>query len=158
MEGDVAYPEVFGTPVKEDGLSTEGKGELVARFQDPFSLIDSAGLCVFLAVRYLFNSDRMILPIRLAQLMSYTTGVEYTPEDILEAAERVYNLERIFLLKAGSTEDTLPPKMLNEPLPDGPAKGHVNRLSEMLPEFYEVRGWDENGVPTEEKLKELGIN
>ncbi|MBT7783598.1 MAG: hypothetical protein HN741_11840, partial [Anaerolineae bacterium] len=56
-----------------------------------------------------------------------------------------------------STEDTLPPRMLNEPLPDGPAKGHVNRLDEMLPEFYTERGWDEKGVPTKEKLKSLGI-
>ncbi|MBT3189592.1 MAG: hypothetical protein HN736_02800 [Anaerolineae bacterium] len=45
----------------------------------------------------------------------------------------------------------------NEPLPDGPAKGQVNRLSDMLPEFYEARGWDENGWPTGEKLKELGL-
>jgi aldehyde:ferredoxin oxidoreductase len=75
----------------------------------------------------------------------------------MTAAERVYNLERMFLLKAGSTEDTLPPRMLDEPLPDGPAKGHVSRLDEMLPEFYKVRGWDENGVPTKEKLAELGL-
>jgi aldehyde:ferredoxin oxidoreductase len=47
--------------------------------------------------------------------------------------------------------------MLNEPLPDGPAKGHVNRLDEMLPDFYKARGWDENGVPTKEKLAELGL-
>ncbi len=158
MEGDVAYEEVFGTPVKEDGLSTVGKGELVKRFQDAFALIDSAGLCVFLALRYLFNADRMIFPIRLAQLMTYTTGVDYSPEEVLKAAERVYNLERLFLLKAGSTVDTLPPRMLNEPLPEGPAKGHVNRLGDMLPDYYVERGWDENGVPTEEKLEELGIN
>ncbi|RLD04646.1 MAG: hypothetical protein DRI32_05315 [Chloroflexi bacterium] len=158
MEGDVAYEEVFGTPVKEDGLSTVGKGELVKRFQDAFALIDSAGLCVFLALRYLFNADRMIFPIRLAQLMTYTTGVNYSPEEVLKAAERVYNLERLFLLKAGSTVDTLPPRMLNEPLPEGPAKGHVNRLGDMLPDYYVERGWDENGVPTEEKLEELGIN
>ncbi len=157
MEGDVVYEELFGVPVKEDLLATKGKGELVARFQDAFALIDATGLCVFLAVRYVFSNDRMILPTRLSQLMKYTTGVEYTPKEILTAAERVYNLERMFLLKAGSTEDTLPPRMLNEPLPDGPAKGHVNRLDEMLPEFYKVRGWDENGVPTEEKLKELGL-
>jgi len=157
MEGDVAYEEVFGVPVKEDPLSTDGKAELVARFQNAFALIDSSGLCVFLAVRYVFNADRMIWPVRLSQLMTYTTGVEYSPDDVLKAAERIYNLERVFLLKAGSTVDTLPPRMLNEPLPEGPAKGHVNRLDEMLPDYYIERGWDENGVPTEEKLKELGI-
>jgi len=157
MEGDVAYEEVFGTPIKEDPLTTEGKGELVARFQDAFALIDASGLCVFLAVRYVFSEDRMIWPIRLSQLMEYTTGFDYTPAEVLKAADRVYTLERMFLLKAGSTEDTLPPRMLNEPLPDGPAKGHVAELDKMLPEFYEVRGWDEKGFPTEEKLKDLGL-
>jgi len=157
MEGDVVYEELFGVPVKEDLLTTEGKGELVARFQDAFALIDASGLCVFLALRYMFSKERMILPTRLSQLMKLTTGADYSPQDVLTAAERVYNLERMFLLQAGSTEDTLPPRMLNEPLPDGPAKGHVNRLAEMLPEFYKVRGWDENGVPTQAKLAELGL-
>ncbi len=74
MEGDVVYEELFGVPVKEDLLATKGKGELVARFQDAFALIDATGLCVFLAVRYVFSNDRMILPTRLSQLMKYTTG------------------------------------------------------------------------------------
>jgi aldehyde:ferredoxin oxidoreductase len=157
MEGDVAYEEVFSTPVPENPLTTDGKAELVARFQNAFALIDSSGLCVFLAVRYVFNKERMIWPTRLAELMTYTTGVQYSPDDVLKAAERIYNLERVFLLKAGSTVDTLPPRMLNEPLPEGPAKGRVAELDKMLPEYYKVRGWDEQGIPTAEKLQELGI-
>lgn len=157
MEGDVAYEEVFGVPVKIDPLTTEGKAALVARFEDAFALIDSSGLCVFLAVRYVFDKDVMIWPTRLTQLMNFTTGAGYVPEDILKAAERVYNLERMFILKAGSTEDTLPPRMLHEPLPDGPAKGKVVELDKMLPEFYKIRGWDERGVPRKEKLEELGL-
>lgn len=157
MEGDVAYEEVFGVPVKIDPLTTEGKAALVKRFEDAFALIDSSGLCVFLAVRYVFDKDVMIWPTRLTQLMKLTTGEAYTPEEILQAAERVYNLERMFILKAGSTEDTLPYRMLHEPLPDGPAKGKVVELDKMLPEFYRLRGWDERGVPTKEKLEELGL-
>jgi aldehyde:ferredoxin oxidoreductase len=157
MEGDVAYTEVFGVPTKSDGLSTEGKGELVARWEDAFALIDSGGVCVFFAVRYVFSEDPMIWPVRLSKLLNFTTGANYSEEEVMRAAERVYNLERMFILKAGSTVDTLPPRMLNEPLPDGPAKGHVNRLDEMLPAFYAYRGWDANGWPTEEKLAELGL-
>jgi aldehyde:ferredoxin oxidoreductase len=157
MEGDVAYEEVFGVPVKEDPHSTDGKAELVKHFQDSFALIDSAGLCVFVALRYVFNKERLILPERLSEMLTLTTGVDYTPEEALKAAERVYNLERMFVMKAGSTEDTLPPRMLNEPLPDGPAKGRVAELAKMLPEFYVRRGWDEKGWPTKEKLKELGL-
>ena len=157
MEGDVAYEEVFGVPVKENPLTTEGKPELVKHFEDSFALMDSSGLCVFVAIRYAFNKDRMILPERLAEMMNLSTGANYTPQEALKAAERVYNLERMFLLKAGSTEDTLPHRMLHEPLPDGPAKGKVVELDKMLPEFYKLRGWDEKGVPTKEKLLELEL-
>jgi aldehyde:ferredoxin oxidoreductase len=157
MEGDVAYEEVFGVPVKENPLTTDGKAELVKHFEDAFALIDSSGLCVFVAIRYVFSKDRMILPQRLSEMMNFTTGAGYTPEEIMKAAERVYNIERMFVLKAGSTEDTLPYRMLHEPLPDGPAKGKVVELDKMLPEFYQLRGWDEKGWPTKEKLEELGL-
>jgi aldehyde:ferredoxin oxidoreductase len=78
---------------------------------------------------------------------------------VAHPAERIFNLERLFLLKAGFTkeDDTLPRRMLEEPLPDGPAKGHVAELDKMLPEFYRLRGWDEAGVPTDAKLAELGM-
>ncbi len=159
MEGDVAYEEVFGVPVQVDPLEVKGKGPLVKRFQDAFAVIDSTGLCVFLAVRYVFNKDKMIFPTVLAELMQLTTGVDYTPEEILKAGERIYNLERLFLIGAGmgGEHDTLPPRMLNEPLPDGPAKGRVAELDKMLPEYYAARGWDEHGNPTPEKLAELGL-
>ncbi|WP_345297059.1 aldehyde ferredoxin oxidoreductase C-terminal domain-containing protein [Candidatus Villigracilis affinis] len=114
-------------------------------------------MCVFVAIRYAFSKDRMILPLRVTEMMNLSTGAEYTPEEVMIAADRVYTLERMFLMKAGSTEDTLPHRMLHEPLPDGPAKGKVVELDKMLPEFYKLRGWDEKGVPTKEKLEELGL-
>ncbi len=157
MEGDVAYEEVFGVPVKENPLTTEGKPELVKHFEDSFALMDSSGVCVFVGIRYMFNKDRMILPQILSEMLNLSTGAGYSPEEALKAAERVYNLERMFLMKAGSTEDTLPHRMLHEPLPDGPAKGKVVELDKMLPEFYQLRGWDEKGYPTKEKLMELGL-
>ena len=159
MEGDLAYSEVFGVPEKIDPLTSEGKAPLVARFEDAFALIDAAGLCVFLAVRYVFDKDVNLWPTRLTQLMNLTTGAEYTPAEIMKAAERIYNLERLFLIGAGSgkQDDTLPYRMLHEPLPDGPGKGKVVELDKMLPEFYAARGWDQDGVPTQEKLAELDL-
>jgi aldehyde:ferredoxin oxidoreductase len=159
MEGDVAYEEVFGVPVKADPLTTDGKPELVKRFQDAFALIDSGGVCVFYAVRYVFTKELMIWPVRLAELLNLTTGANYSPEETMRAAERVYNLERLFLIKAGSgpEHDTLSPRLLAEPLPDGPAKGRVVDLDKMLPDYYIYRGWDERGYPTEAKLKELEL-
>jgi aldehyde:ferredoxin oxidoreductase len=158
MEGDVAYEEVFGVPLKIDPITSDGKAELVIRFQDAFALIDSAGLCVFFAVRYVFSNDRMIWPERLARVVNLATGADYSYEEIMRAGERVYTLERLFLIKAGSgpEEDTLGPRLLEEPLPEGPAKGKVVELEKMLAEYYQLRDWP-NGIPSNEKLSELDL-
>ncbi|MFA4837220.1 MAG: aldehyde ferredoxin oxidoreductase C-terminal domain-containing protein, partial [Dehalococcoidia bacterium] len=81
-------------------------------------------------------------------------------EDLMLAGERIWNQERLFNLKAGFTkaDDTVSRRMLEEPLPDGPAEGNVLRLDEMLPEYYQLRGWDENGIPSEAKLAALGLD
>ncbi|PKO12494.1 MAG: aldehyde ferredoxin oxidoreductase [Chloroflexi bacterium HGW-Chloroflexi-10] len=159
MAGDLAYSEVFGVPEKIDPLTTERKPELIMRFEDAFAVVDATGICVFLSVRYMFDPKVELWPTPLAEIMRYATGEDYTPETLLRAGERIFNLERLFLLRAGFTgaDDTLPERMLKEPLPEGPAKGYVVQLDRMLPEFYKVRGWDSNGVPTPEKLKELGL-
>jgi aldehyde:ferredoxin oxidoreductase len=159
MAGDVAYPEVFGVPENIDPLTIEGKPALVIRFEDAFAVIDATGLCVFLSVRYLFDPNVNLWPTRLTNLMNYATGADYTEESLLKAGERIFNLERLFLLKAGLTkkDDTLPKRMLKEPMPAGPAKGHVVDLDTMLTEFYSLRGWDPEGIPTDEKLDELGL-
>ncbi|MGQ9522402.1 MAG: aldehyde ferredoxin oxidoreductase family protein [Anaerolineae bacterium] len=159
MAGDTAYMEVFGVPKKVDPLSWEDKPRLVKYFEDIFTIIDAAGLCVFLSIRYLFEPTYNVEPVRISRLMEYATGAGYDEETLLKAGERVYNLERMFLVRAGFSraDDTLPPRMLREPMPEGPAKGHVVELDQMLPEYYRLRGWDENGVPTPEKLAELGL-
>jgi aldehyde:ferredoxin oxidoreductase len=160
MSGDLAYSEVFGVPRKIDALTYDNKSALVKRFEDAFAVIDSTGLCVFLSVRYMFEDKVELWPTPLSEIMRMATGLPFTQEMLLEAGDRIFNMERLFLLKAGFTkvDDTLPPRMLNEPLPDGPAKGHVVELDKMLSEFYELRGWSEEGIPTKKKLKELEIS
>lgn len=159
MAGDLAYMEVFGVPKKLDPLTIEKKPWYIKHFEDIFAIVDAAGLCVFLSIRYLFDQTLDVVPTRLAKLLNYATGAGYTVESLLEAGDRVFTLERMFLVKAGFSraDDTLPKRMLEEPMPDGPAQGHVVELEEMLDEFYTLRGWDENGVPTQEKLESLGL-
>lgn len=159
MAGDVAYTEVFGVPEKSDPLTIEGKPALVKHFEDIFAVIDAAGLCVFMSLRYLFSPSLDLFPEPLTDVMNYATGAGYTRETLMEAGERIFNLERLFLLAAGlgKQDDTLPRRMLEEPMPEGPARGQVVELAQMLPEFYNLRGWDENGVPTKQKLKALGL-
>jgi aldehyde:ferredoxin oxidoreductase len=94
-----------------------------------------------------------------AAMLTALTGVPYSLADYLQAGERVWNLERMFNLKAGltSADDNLPERLLKCPIKTGPSKGAVSRLGEMLPEYYQLRGWDKEGVPTPEKLKELAL-
>ena len=77
---------------------------------------------------------------------------------IMEAGERIYNLERQFNKEAGMKpeEDTLPSRLLKEPILEGPSKGMISKLDEMLPEYYELRGWVD-AFPTEETLERLGL-
>jgi aldehyde:ferredoxin oxidoreductase len=160
MAGDLAYMEVFGVPKKLDPLTTEKKPWYIKHFEDLFAIMDAAGLCVFLSIRYLCDSTFEIMPTRLAELLNTTTGAGYTVDSLLEAGDRIYTLERMFLTNAGFSraDDTLPARMLEEPMPGGPAKGHVVELDQMLDEFYTLRGWDENGIPTPEKLQALGLS
>jgi aldehyde:ferredoxin oxidoreductase len=158
MAGDTAYTELFGVGKKTDGLTYEGKADLVKHFQDLFTLIDTAGMCVFVSIRYTLDTASGYIPTRLTDMINYATGSQYTPETILEAAERIYVLERLFLTKAGFTraEDTLASRM-SEPMPAGPIAGEVFELDRLLDDYYVARGWDSNGIPTRQRLEKLGI-
>jgi aldehyde:ferredoxin oxidoreductase len=151
VRGYMISPEILGTPVKLDPFATREKASWDIAFQNTTAVVDSSGLCLF--TTFAIGADE-ILPLLVA-----ATGIEYTKESMLKAGERIWNLERMFNLKAGLSgkDDTLPKRILEEPLPEGPAQGQVVRLAEMLPEYYQLRGWDDNGVPTKEKLKELGL-
>jgi aldehyde:ferredoxin oxidoreductase len=159
MRGDPAYIEILGVPKLIDPLSRDGKAQLVMNWQNHFAVIDSAGLCVFFSVRNLMTADETIRPDGIMELLNAATGSEYTLDELSAAGERIWNAERLFLIRAGfsAKDDTLPDRILKEPLPDGPAKGMVCRLDEMLGEYYRLRGWNENGAPRPEKLEELGL-
>lgn len=151
LRGYTVSSEVMGLPVKTDPLETEGKAELVKAFQDATAIVDSTGLCVFTTFAW---SMEDIAP----QVAAACEG-DWTAESMLEAGERIWNLEREFNLAAGLTaaDDTLPKRMLKEAAQTGPAKGKVNNLHEMLPEYYEARGWDKQGVPTTDTRQRLSL-
>jgi aldehyde:ferredoxin oxidoreductase len=160
MRGDPAYFELFGIPQPMDRLAWKGKAQPTQAFQDHSAIIDSAGLCVFFTVRNLVEKDLKIAPTGILEYMNAATGANYTLEELSEAGQRIINIERLFLVKAGFTrkDDSLPKRMTEEPMPEGPSKGHVCHLEEMLDEYYAVREWTPEGVPTPEKLARLGIS
>jgi aldehyde:ferredoxin oxidoreductase len=143
--------EVLGIPYKTDPLATEGKAGLVKAFQDATAVFDSSGLC-------LFTSFAWTLADIQPQIQAACEG-DWSMEKLNLVGERIWNLERQFNLKAGLTarDDTLPPRLLKEPAKTGPAKGKVNELGKMLPEYYQIRGWTKDGVPTPETVKRLGL-
>jgi len=159
MRGDPAYIELLGVPKQLDPLTYSDKPQIVKDWQDAFCVIDAAGLCVFFSVRNYVQPDETIKPEGIAELLSAATGLDYTLYEVCTAGERIFNAERLFLTRAGFSrkDDSLPKRIVSEPMPDGPAKGMVCHLEEMLAEYYRLRGWDENGIPEQAKLKELGL-
>ena len=151
LRGYTISAEVFGVPLKVDPFATEGKAALAKASQDVTAFVDSTGTCLF--TTFALGAEDIHAMLELA------TGVGYTLDEVLQIGERIWNLERLFNLRAGfsSKDDTLPRRILEEPIPAGPAKGKVARLGEMLPEYYRLRGWDPQGVPTQEKLRELDL-
>jgi aldehyde:ferredoxin oxidoreductase len=151
VRGYLISPEILGVPEQLDRFSLEGKAVWVKAFQDLTAVIDSLGLCLFTS--FAMGADDYWA------VYSAITGLDISKEKFLAAGERIWNLERVFNLSAGvkSDQDKLPKRLLKEPIPEGPSKGHVHRLSELLPQYYKERGWSEKGIPTDDKLAALGI-
>ncbi|MDP6028534.1 MAG: aldehyde ferredoxin oxidoreductase family protein [Arenicellales bacterium] len=143
--------EVLGIPEKTDPLVTEGKAGLVKAFQDATAAVDSSGTCIFTTFA-LSGED-------IAPMVDAACEGDWSVERFVEVGERIWNMERQYNIAAGFTgaDDTLPERLLKDAAKSGPAEGSVNRLDEMLPEYYEQRGWDTDGVPTAETLGRLGL-
>jgi len=155
----MGYCELIGIPTLVDPHEWKGKAKIVKTWQDIFSIIDSAGLCILFSVRNLLRPTLDFQPDGILDYINAVTGADYTLDELLQAGERILNAERLFLNNAGFTaaDDNLPTRLTNEPLPDGPAKGKVCHLKEMLEEYYQERGWTPDGIPKEAKLEELGL-
>ncbi len=152
VRGYTISPEVLGLPEKLDQQSIVEKPAWVKGFQDLTAAVDSAGMCLF--------TTFALGAAPIAAQISGAAGIEITPEELVAAGERIYNMERMYNMSVGFTaaDDTLPERMLKDPIKAGPMEGKISRLPEMLPHYYEARGWDVNGVPTPEKLESLGLS
>ncbi len=150
VRGNTVVSEVMGIPDPYDRLGTEDKAELVVHLQDMSALIDSLGMCLFTSFSI---SDE-----QYCMLYNKATGFDLSLEEFHQAARRIYSFERYFNKLAGMdpADDTLPKRLLTEPLTNEFSEGSVNRLHEMLPRYYELRGW-ESGFPTDETLTQLSI-
>ncbi len=150
MRGNMLGPEVLGLPKLIDRHQVRGKASFVILHQHSAGILDSLVACKFVNIA--------VAEEYLARALSALTGVEYPTGELLRIGERIWNMERLYNLREGFTraDDTLPPRLLNEPATGGSA-GLVSHLEPMLEEYYRGRGWDENGVPRPAKLAELGL-
>ena len=142
-------PEL-GFPVAQNRFDTEGKGMLVAKTQDFGCLLDSMTICLFLSVH------QWVQPSHYTELLNYATGWDMDKDEFLQVGERIFNLMRMFNVRRGISrkDDTLPPRILTQKLG---VKGNLPCLGAMLNEYYSVRGWSEEGIPTRERLAKLGL-
>jgi aldehyde:ferredoxin oxidoreductase len=140
-----------------DRRSTKDKPEFAMKSQHFTAVGDSLVLCRFTSERGfgLFVGEPYAVMVRAV------TGWDVTVEELERAGERIINLERVFNTREGvrRSDDVLPWKVMHEPIPDGPSAGMYcppEELEAMLDEYYRLRGWDADGVPTPARLAALG--
>lgn len=142
-------------------FAIEGKAEILIWLQNYQVGTNTLVKCDF--VKRYAEDGGSPTPSDLAEFLSAAIGKTYTPEDIEFLGERIWNLIRLYNLREGMTrqDDDLPYRMREEALPDPPATGRkLSRqdLDSMLDEYYQLRGWDADGVPKAAKLAELGLS
>jgi len=135
-----------------DPAVPEGKAKLCYDLQNYMSIFNPLGLCKFLFIG-------RVGPKMIAQWVGKVTGWEMDQERLIGLGEKIFNLKRMYNVRLGISrkDDTLPPRMVAEPKPDGKAAGVVPHLGLMLSEYYQLRGWSKEGIPTPETLKEQGL-
>lgn len=147
LRGNMLGFEVLGTPKLVDRDATSGKAGLLIVAQHLGAALDSLSMCKF--------SSFALSEEHYARLYSAVTGFDIGGQELLQAGERIWNLERLFNLREGFTaeDDRLPTRLTSDPNDCG----DVVDLEPMLAEYYRFRGWTPEGVPTRRKLEQLGL-
>ncbi len=150
--------KIYDLSAEEVADTWAGKPLLCRWFEDLTSLLNSLGLCFFPS-----STNLALGPSHLAKLWSACTGWDTTPEEIMAAGERVFNLFKAYSVRQGLTrkDDTWPDRFFTESLPEGPSRGAVlsrDEIERRLDEYYELRGWGlETGIPGRATLERLGL-
>jgi aldehyde:ferredoxin oxidoreductase len=150
-ESGMPYPDL-GYTAPMDPYIVDGKAQLAAKMHDLMVIYDGLGVCKFyIVVAY--------GPTILAEWLSYCTGWKVTPDGLMKTAERIFNLKRLINVARGLNrkDDSLPKRLLTVPQRDDIGPVDPRGMERMLTEYYQIRGWDERGVPTRERLRALHL-
>ena len=147
LHPDLGYPE----QVNQHESNAE-QAKMAYDYQNFNSVYNPLGLCKFII-------KARIGPQRTTEIVNAALGWEWTIEDVLTRGDKLFQLKRLINLRLGvtPTDDTLPQRLLTEPRPSGQAEGILPDLDLMLPIYYELRGWDKDGVPKTERLQALNL-
>jgi aldehyde:ferredoxin oxidoreductase len=153
-----ANQEYYGAQVPRptDPYADEGNADITKYNQDFVAMLETGIQCL------IYSDCDWITPAIFSKLLVAATGIPEhgDPQYMWKVAERIYNIERAFNIREGfgRKDDSVPQRMLTEELQKGAAKGQrVRKQDTFLDQYYELRGWDRNGIPTQKKLKELGL-
>jgi aldehyde:ferredoxin oxidoreductase len=151
FERILSLPEI-GVEKPLPRLEVKGKGELAAKTQNVMGLFDALKVCKFT----LFGG------LKLTPIVGWYTMVTGVPMDVaelLKIGERIFNQKRLYNVRCGISrkDDTLPARLLTLKRTGEGLTPNLPPLGEMLSEYYQVRGWSEEGIPTPEKLRDLGL-
>src|SRR5512139_1643767 len=154
--------EMFGTEKAVDPHLPDGKGKVVAFFEESCTFTDLLGICKLVYVTYVASMGEVMYRRKvLSRLYEAVTGLPLTYEGLIEVTHRVTALEKAFNIREagiGRKDDYLPHRFLHEPMPDGPAKGRVFEADPMLDEYYEAKGYEKkSGWPYRETMERLGL-
>lgn len=151
---DGAYPaECLGFTKETEPHGYEHKGEYAAKLQDLMNLFDALGLCKFIMLGHITHEI-------MKDWINAATGWDLTTEDVKTIGERLFNLKRMYNVRLGISrkDDTVPARLLMHDRKTGAAAGSIPHFPRMLHDYYEYRGWSSEGIPTDDKLQELGLN
>jgi aldehyde:ferredoxin oxidoreductase len=150
---DIPFMVVEDSKIEDPLAENPAETKVVKDLENALTVFDAMGTCKFMGMA-LATEDWV-------DMIANCVGWKFDVGDFRKLGERIYNLARAFSVREGLTraDDTLPKRLLEEPLPEGAAKGHlIEKLDQMLDAYYGFRGWDkETGKPTPEKLRELGL-
>jgi len=160
--GDHLTTVVYGTELvgkwwkfsNVNRFSAEEKGFLVKTHEDIMTLYDILGICKFSRHEYYVEA--------YPEMLKAVTGMDFTITDLITVGERIYNIQRAFNVREGLTRknDSLPDRVFEEPISKGASKGSKIKRSEfekMLDDYYQTRGWSQDGIPTKAKLALLDL-
>jgi aldehyde:ferredoxin oxidoreductase len=138
-------------------FNKEGKAAAVVAMQNYMGLLDSLVSCKFLLGSNC--AGQVIMPSHFLEWLNCTTGWQISLEDFLLTGERIFNLKRLINCRRGISrkDDTLPPRFLSTPRGAGIGPEKLPPIHYLLWEYYKLRGWREEGIPSQEKLDQLNL-